>query len=244
MQRANIFFFTDADVELPPTWIELMLEQFNDPKVGVVEGTTVIKPRNWFDACQAIEWLDSFFVINFLSKYQYKVTAMGNNLAAKAEAYWAVGGYEKIGFSIIEDFALFEAIVKKGYEFRAAYNVGTLAKTKPMNGLMDLLHQRKRWMTGGLDGGSVWLASLAMLQLFFLPILVIIAIFSWKIALITWLAAFILQAIFCLNFLRIIKQLHLSKYLLHYDIYLLFYSFVLLIFYFTSKKTIWKGREY
>jgi cellulose synthase/poly-beta-1,6-N-acetylglucosamine synthase-like glycosyltransferase len=238
------FFFTDADIELPKDWIQEILKQFDSQKVGVVEGTTMIKPNNWFDACQALEWLDSFFVIKLLSKKQQKVTAMGNNLACTAESYWAVGGYEKIGFSIIEDFALFESIVKKGYEFRAAYSVETLAKTKPMKGLMDLLHQRKRWMAGGTDAGPWFLVALAMLQLFFLPILVIIAVFSWKTALIVWLAAFVLQSIYCLVFLQKIKQMQLSKYLLHYDIYLLFYSFVLLIFFFTSKKTLWKGREY
>lgn len=41
------------------------------------------------------------------------MTGLGNNMAVSREAYDAVGGYEQIGFSIVEDYALFIAIIRK-----------------------------------------------------------------------------------------------------------------------------------
>ncbi len=76
---------------------------------------------------------------------------MGNNMAVSREAYDAIGGYESLPFSVVEDYALFKAIVGRGFGFRNVLNEGALARTRPVDTLGQFLNQRKRWMRGATD---------------------------------------------------------------------------------------------
>jgi cellulose synthase/poly-beta-1,6-N-acetylglucosamine synthase-like glycosyltransferase len=111
LATGELFFFTDADIEVPKNWIEAFVAERKNE--GVTVGLTLVKNKNWFEASQAIEWLFTLKLMKTLADFKIISTGMGNNMMVSAEAYWAVGGYEKIGFSIVEDYAIYKAIIDK-----------------------------------------------------------------------------------------------------------------------------------
>ena len=234
----DFFMFTDADVEVPQGWIESFLGEIKDE--GVVVGLTLVKNKNWFEASQAIEWLFTLKLMKKLSDSKIESTGMGNNMLVSAEAYWAVGGYEKVGFSIVEDYAIYIAIINKGFAFKQLFKPEAMTITKPPEAYFE---QRKRWVAGGFSTGSV-LVIPALIQGLSLPILLIISILSWKIPL----------AIFGFNLLvnlflgnRIFKKLNqnqLLKYIPVYTVYMYIFWFLQLVYYFLPTRLVWKGREY
>lgn len=235
------FFFTDADITVPESWISNMLQLFDEkPNTGIVVGITLVNARNWFEGCQALEWLFALKMMNSLSKMNIRTTGMGNNMAVSAKAYKEIGGYEKIGFSIVEDYALYKEIVEKGYEFVHGFSEGIMTITKPPQNYFE---QRKRWVTGGMQSASNLIIP-ALIQGIALPILLIISIFSWRFSLGVFVLNFIINHIIGFSILKDLKRFNLFKYLPAYTIYMYIFWFLQFVNYFLPTKLVWKGREY
>lgn len=233
--KGEYFFFTDADVEVPERWIEEM------PKIeGVATGITLVKYSNWFEACQAIEWFFALYLMKRMTDYKIPSTAMGNNMMVSAKAYWAVGGYEKIGFSIVEDYALYKAVVDKGFEFRQEFEPSLMTVTKPPPNYFE---QRKRWVTGGIASKSILIIP-ALIQGLVLPILLIISLLSWKVSVYVFVINFLINFFYGFKILKKLNQIHLLKYLPAYTIYMYVFWFLQLIAYAMPTKLVWKGRSY
>jgi 1,2-diacylglycerol 3-beta-glucosyltransferase len=239
--KGNYYFFTDADIEVPRFWIENMLQLFdNQPNTGVVTGITFVKYTHWFEACQAIEWLFALKMMENLAVLKIPTTGMGNNMAVLSEAYWAVGGYEKIGFSIVEDYAIYKKIIEKGYAFQQGFSEQIMTLTKaPKN----YFEQRKRWVSGGLQSASNLIIP-AILQGIALPILLIISVLSWKIGLLIYTLYFLISFWVGFRIFRQLNQKKLLKYLPIYSVYMFVFWFLQFVSYFLPTKLVWKGREY
>lgn len=241
--KGSFYFYTDADIEVPTHWIESILTEFQGNykrEIGVVVGNTSVKPTNWFEKCQAIEWLSALKIMNIFSQFNIPTTGMGNNMAVSATAYWAVGGYEKLPFSIVEDYALYDAIVKRGFGFRHPFGKEVLAYTKPPENYFE---QRKRWVTGGMQSKANLILP-ALLQAFALPFVSVLFFLNYKIALV--FLGFILATNFVLGYLALNKtgMLRLFPYIPVYTVYMLCFWFLQFINYFLPTKLIWKGRTY
>ena len=234
----DYFFFTDADIEVPVRWIEKILENAQD--AGVIVGITLVKNQNWFEACQAIEWLFALHLMKKMTEWKMPSTGMGNNMAVSADAYWATGGYEKIGFSIVEDYALYKAIIAKGYSYQQLYLPEVMTITKPPENYFE---QRKRWVSGGISSGSILIFP-ALIQGFLLPTLLIISVFSWKIPLFIYFLNMIVNFVFGKKLFKILNQETLLKYIPAYTIYMYVFWFLQLVAYFLPTKLVWKGRSY
>lgn len=245
--KGEFYFFTDADIQVPQTWIKTMLETYQkNKKIGIITGFTFINGQNLFAKLQAMEWSQALFSIKILSDLKIPTTAMGNNMMITKEAYEAVGGYENIPFSITEDFAIFQEITKKCYDFKHIINEKITAFSKPILGFINLLQQRKRWMNGALQM-PFYLKSLLFLQALFLPFLIILSFISPFWALTFLLGKLILDSFSVSLVLLKTKIKKIWKYLLLMPVFTLYQSclaFVLLIFYFLPIKTKWKGRSY
>ncbi len=233
--RGEYFFFTDADVQVPEHWIEEMCK-IN----GVVVGVTLVKNSHWFEACQAIEWFFALYLMKRMADFKLPSTGMGNNMMVSAEAYWAVGGYEKIGFSIVEDFALYKAIIDAGFEFRQEFKPSVMTVTKPPENYFE---QRKRWVTGGISSKSILLIP-AFFQGLFLPILLIISILSWKTSILILLLNFVINFFYGTKIFKVFNQNRLLKYIPVYTIYMYVFWFLQLVAYFLPTKLVWKERVY
>jgi cellulose synthase/poly-beta-1,6-N-acetylglucosamine synthase-like glycosyltransferase len=146
----DYFFFTDADVQVAPTWIKSMLTAWGR-HVGIVNGVTLVAGESLAARLQAVEWVYAISLMRRFAQQKIPITAMGNNMMTTREAYRSTGGYEHLPFSITEDYQLFRHIVAKGFGFRQAFDPGVLAFTAPADSVRHLLQQRKRWMTGAMQ---------------------------------------------------------------------------------------------
>ncbi len=234
----KFFMFTDADIEVPQGWIEAFLGEIEDE--GVVVGLTLVKNKDWFEASQAIEWLFTLKLMKKLSDSKIESTGMGNNMLVLAEAYWSVGGYEKIGFSIVEDYAIYKAIIDKGFAFKQLFKPEAMSITKPPEAYFE---QRKRWVAGGFSTGSV-LVIPALIQGFMLPILLIISFLSWKIPLIIFGLNLLVNLFLGNRIFKKLNQNRLLKYIPAYTVYMYVFWFLQLVYYFLPTRLVWKGREY
>jgi cellulose synthase/poly-beta-1,6-N-acetylglucosamine synthase-like glycosyltransferase len=235
----DFYFFTDADIRLPRGWIESMLSNFKE-NTGVVVGVTAMKPTSFIDAMQGIEWLAALHLMFILSKISIKSTGMGNNMAVRKEAYWATGGYSKIPFSIVEDYALYKAIIDKGYSFKQAFEPQVLANTLPPERFFE---QRKRWLKGAFKSGSLLLLP-ALLQAFFLPIFLLLFYWKIKIALFVFLGLLVFHII---NVAVIERKLKINGYLIYTPLFVFYLPvawFLQLATYLLNRKVVWKNRTY
>ncbi|MBF8965177.1 glycosyltransferase [Pontibacter sp. FD36] len=240
---SDIFLFTDADIEVPPTWIKAMLAGL-DKKVGVVTGLTTVTGSRLFDKMQRMDWLFSIGLMQVFSDLNMPVTTMGNNMLLTRKAYESVGGFENIPFSITEDIAIFNQILKRGFGFRNLYNNNVLALSAPAPNYGALLEQRKRWMRGSMYMPK-YMFALFVLHSAYYPVLIP---FFFKASLGIALSIAIVKLVFQSLFMHIcLKRLRRSAPWWHYivfELYLLVTTFILIIYFFLPTKVRWKGRKY
>ncbi len=238
LATGELFFFTDADIEVPKNWIEAFVAERKNE--GVIIGLTLVKNKNWFEASQAIEWLFTLKLMKTLAEFKIQSTGMGNNMMVSAEAYWAVGGYEKIGFSIVEDYAIYKAIIDKGFAFKQLFKPEAMTLTKPPKKYFE---QRKRWVSGGFSTNSILIFP-ALIQGFLLPILLIISLFSWESVLAIFIINLLINFLVGSRIFKVLNQNQLLKYIPAYTMYMYVFWFLQLVAYFLPTKLVWKGREY
>lgn len=235
----EFLFFSDADIELPSGWINAMLKNL-EPNTGVLVGVTAFRNGDFLNAMQGTEWLMALTMMQFFSDYKIPTTGMGNNMMVSREAYEAVGGYEKIGFSIVEDYALYQAIIAKGFDFKHVFEPEVVAYTRPP---ANFLEQRKRWIKGALESKS-WLIVLGLSQAFYLPVFILLAIYS-PISLGIINGTLLLFYFFIIIFFE--KKLALKGYLRWLPLFLIYMPvtwFVQFLVFLFSKKIDWKGQNF
>ena len=239
--RGDVYMFTDADIEVSPNWISAMQERMDD-ETGLITGVSVVEGHGFLSKMQTIEWLLATSMIKVTSDMGIASSSLGNNMAISKEAYWKVGGFEKIPFSVTEDFEIFRQI-SKYYPTKFIFNKTVLNKSRPIDGMMSLLIQRKRWMHGAFRL-PLFMVTLLIMQTAFLPILTI-SMFQ-LLFLASALGLFRLVA--HLWFLKIAANKISYKvsllYLLAFPLYSGVFSILTLIYYFLPIKIVWKGRKY
>lgn len=242
LAKGAYFFYCDADIAVAPTWLDAMLRLFG-AKTGVIVGVTRMTPTGGFAAMQSLEWLFSLAAMRLFSFLKIPFTGMGNNMAVRREAYFSVGGYENIGFSIVEDFALFMAIIKKGYGFRQGFQPQILSVSEPTRTVAELLVQRKRWVKGAMQ--APWPIKLSFFaSAFLLPILFILLFTSPALALGLAALHYMLVTTIAICSITILGQTDLYRYVLLFWFYFNLNNTLMLINYLRPTETIWKGRAY
>lgn len=240
--RGQVLLFTDADTQVPPDWTTEMGRYFTGT-VGIVTGVTLPDGPKLFHKLQTIDWLYSLTLTHLISSMGIPVTAMGNNMAVSRAAYEAVGGYESLPFSVVEDYTLFRAIVAKGYGFRNLLNEQVLARTKAVDTFRALLHQRKRWMRGATEL-PVWMVGSLYVQYLALPLLLLLGWFTPALAIGLYVARLFIQTLVISFGLGRLRQTNLWPYALLFEIYQLIIGPVAVIFYLLPIPIDWKGRRY
>lgn len=239
-------FYTDADIEVPTDWVQNMLCHFAE-HVGIVVGITTIKVQtsqlNLLAVYQALEWLFYLSIMRVFYLFNTPITAMGNNMAIRREVYDAVGGFEKIPFSITEDYEIFKAILGKGYQFIQLYDRRVLALSKPIESWPTLMIQRKRWMHGA-NSLPIGLRLAVMSNGLILPILLILFLLLPKIGVLIALVSYIITTMWLMGCLSWLQQKHLFLFAPFFWFYQVFINFAMLINFFSKKETTWKGRTY
>jgi cellulose synthase/poly-beta-1,6-N-acetylglucosamine synthase-like glycosyltransferase len=182
-------------------------------------------------------------------------------MIVRKKAYWETGGYASIRFSITEDYKLYSEICSKGYGWNNVMSAGVLAHSVETKGFNALLHQRKRWLSGGKELPWYWWLLFGVFGAFYLVVpftLLGIALFEifgysdipstgdlifWLMLL--WLIKWLLQglqiALICNKVGEKAPQWHWHVL---YELYLTLITLGTAIFFASPKKTVWKGRKY
>ncbi len=232
------FLITDADMELPTTWISGMVKSYGQ-QTGIVTGVTL--PKNNIN--QRIDWLFALAMVYLLFKLKRPVTTMGNNMLITKRAYWAVGGYEGIPFSITEDLELFQQVYKAGFAVEQKFTPQIMGETQPIYGYFNLLHQRKRWISGVVKL-PFSIVILLFIQAAYFPLLLLLVFINWPTATILFLSKTFLQAVFIKLAAAKLNQHFTIWQLLRYEFYSWLVALGSSIFFLLPTPIIWKGRKY
>lgn len=240
---SDYFFITDADITVPPGWVEEMLAQLQ-PETGIVTGVTTIAGNSLFGRLQALDWLYALGLVQVVSDLGLAVTTMGNNMLLRRQAYESVGGYENIPFSVTEDVALFKAVILKGWKSRNVFSRNVLAFSEPAQSLVALLHQRKRWMRGSMHLPFYMLVVFVLHASYYPIFLPFLAYVPWPVYVGVFGVKLLLQSAFvriCGNRLKIETPLWLLVLL---EFYLIYTSIILILFFFLPLGVKWKNRRF
>ena len=245
----DYYLITDADVCVNSNWILGLLSNMNE-EIGVASGTTMVKSNGIGGLFQEIDWAYFMGLLNVISYSGVPATAVGNNMIIRKDAYWQTGGYSKIHFSITEDYKLYKEVCDKGWKWNNIMNNDVLGYSEKTSGFIPLLHQRKRWLSGGKElpwywwilfgiYGAYYFVSVALVLIFLLkfPVdnyLLLIPVIKWG-----------LQSIQIFIIYRHLSQKppNLLK-LIIYEFYLTLITISTAIFFVLPVKTNWKDRKY
>lgn len=241
LATGEYFFFTDADISLDPNWVQGMLTEFmSDSNVGVVVGVTGFSRVTTLSTMQSIEWLMALTLFKLGSDLGLSSTGLGNNMAVSRKAYEKIGGYRAIGFSIVEDFLLYDRIIKADFGFRHAFNPDVVAYTVPPKNYFE---QRKRWIKGALENKPSGMAA-GIIQAFIIPILVLLAFLNPALS-VGVLVALLLTYFGLILYFQ--ERLGVKGYLKWLPVFAFYIStawFMQFMYFIFKKDTVWKGRKY
>ncbi|MBT0811307.1 glycosyltransferase [Litoribacter ruber] len=235
--------FTDADCKVGAGWAKEMVGAAVQADASLVTGITAVEGRQLFGKLQAMDWWLTLGMVKVFADLNTKVTSMGNNMLIKKSLYEKLGGFEKLPFSVTEDFELAKAVSQLGYRSIHQVSQNSLLETKPVADYWGLLRQRKRWMRGAMGLTLIWKVLLA-LQVLFFPSIIFLTWLNPLLGVGIWAMKIFIQSLFLRHFAGK-TQRHLAVgNLLLFEFYYLFISWSTIVYYFWPAKINWKGRTY
>jgi cellulose synthase/poly-beta-1,6-N-acetylglucosamine synthase-like glycosyltransferase len=241
--KGEIIFTTDADCEVKPTWVKEMVRYY-DENTGVVNSYTIIKPENIYSGFQSYDWLYLLTIASGADGINNQLSCVGNNMSYRRKAYEEVGGYEKVKFSVTEDFMLLKTIRDTTkWQVKFPVDEKILNYTLPCGDFKELYRQKKRWGRGGLDirftgfivGLIGWSAGTAMLG-------------GWVLGCLTGYLLYVISKIL-IDILFVIPAVHKFNsykvlfYIIPFELYFAVYAFVLPFILLFDRTVVWKEQK-
>ncbi len=240
--NGEYFLITDADVVQPNSWAKYMvakaLEGFD-----IVTGMTIVRGNSFFASMQRIDWMLALGMVKVMSDLGTPITSMGNNMLINKAAYEQTGGYHQLPFSITEDFQLFRKVVEAGGKTINLMQTEITGYTNAITSLGELLHQRKRWMTGAVQLPFIMVLTLLIQALFF-PFIIIVAFQNLGLAALILGFKIFFQSIFIRKVGNSISIDTPWRSLWLFEFYSTCLSLSLMFFYIMPTSVVWKGRKY
>ncbi|MFC5625920.1 glycosyltransferase [Algoriphagus winogradskyi] len=238
----EFYFYTDADCEVNPNWIQEGVSCFGE-KTGVLIGITQVKAQKLLERFQEIDWWLTLGFVKVATDMGIQTTGLGNNMVISREAYEKSGGFKKLPFCLTEDLEISRAIRKSGFKIAHQVSSRMLAITKPEISFRALLVQRKRWMSGVMTLPFYWKFILALQVIYFVAIIGLILLRPSLGLSLAWIKIF-LQSIFLIGLTRK-SGVKISWFpLLLFDFYNFNTILLTILYYFWPSKTKWKSRIY
>lgn len=243
ISSGEIVLTTDADCVVNPLWTKTIASYYSN-EVGVVNGFTSQNAKSAFSGMQAIDFIYLLFIAAGTINLGKPVSCIGNNMSFRKKAYEETGGFEKLPFSVTEDFLLLNSIQKlKSYKVIYPVNKDSLIISKPASSFSGLFNQKKRWAVGGIDTPPLGLN--LMLWSFLTNLFLIMTPFFFSAG---WFYLLIFKvAIDFFVLMPVHQKLGLQKnlkYFLVFEIYYIVYVIVLPFVVLFNKKVKWKDRVY
>ncbi len=147
---------------MKPKWVKTIVSYFDDD-VAMVSNYTIQRMNNTFEGMQSVDWLFLLSIAGGVMNLGKPLSCIGNNMAYRRSVYDELGGYEKIPFSVTEDFMLMLQIHRqKKYKIIHTTESDALVVSKPCPNVEALYSQKKRWGVGGLDSDIVGFSVMAV----------------------------------------------------------------------------------
>lgn len=241
--NGEIILTTDADCTVHPNWAKTIASYYTE-NIGMVCGYTNQNWENIFEAVQDVDFIYLLTVAAGAINIWKPISAIGNNMSYKKSAYLEVGGYEKIPFSVTEDFQLLMAVHdSKKYKIIYPLDEEALVTSKPCPDFETLFRQKKRWAVGGLnvriDGMVMIGTAMAAVMLTLL-----IPFFYSATALYILIFKFFTDYFMISHVYKKLKIGLKIKNFIAFEIYTIIYFVITgsnLLF---SRKVMWKGRKF
>jgi len=243
LSKGEIILLTDADCTVPPTWAETIASYYQK-NVGIVNGFTILNNDEIFSGMQSVDLVFLLASAAGTINLNYPVSCIGNNMSFRKQAYIEAGGYEKLPFSVTEDFILLKGISElKKYKIIYPMDRNSVVISKSCPDLNELRKQKKRWGRGGFDApfggmvimGAAFLANLMVLlsPLFFSTVWLYLAVFK-----------IIADYFFLIPVHNELGAKLRVKCFLLFEVYFILYTVILPLILLFSRKISWKGRTY
>ena len=144
--RGEIIISTDADCRVPTTWVESIVNTF-DEETGIVVGYSKVDTNSeqFFDHYQAVDYLALMSANAGALGRGNSWTGSGQNIAYRRSAFDKIDGFNPVAKQISgDDFYLVQTISKIAV---AKYNINSdgFVKTKPSHNVREFINQRIRW---------------------------------------------------------------------------------------------------
>lgn len=243
VSNGEIILTTDADCVVATDWVKTICSYYRD-NVAAVSGFTTQTAYNGFSGMQAIDFIYLLTVAAGTMNLGYPISCIGNNMSYRKKAYGEMGGYENLSFSVTEDFSVLRAIYLLGkYQVIFPLDKDGLVTSLPCTSFKELYQQKKRWGVGGLAVPFRGFVIMSFGWIVNLCVLLTPAFLSG-----TWLYLSIFKiAIDLFVLYPIHSKLGIKekmKYFVQFEIYFLIYVIILPIAVLSSRKVVWKGKEY
>ena len=243
VSRGEILMFTDADCMVPASWIRETLKYF-DKDIGIVGGFTLLNASNNFKGMQSLDWIFLFGLASAMAGWNKPLTVIGNNLSVRRCAYEATGGYEHISFSVTEDYALVQAILRRtNFKINFPADPHTAVQSKACQNLKQLYRQKQRWGVGGLN--MVFRGMVIMSIGWLLRSVLLATIFFFDPSPVFVIAPFmmLIDLAFLWNTVKRLRAIPLLKFLFSFEVYNLRYVPLIPLVALLSKNIVWKERR-
>lgn len=240
----EVIFTTDADIEINKNWLRRMLDYY-DNKTGVAAGYSVIMPTGFFYGLQSADWLYLLSVASGGDGVGVPISCVGNNMSYRRAAYDEVGGYEKLRFSITEDFLLLQKINKDSSYKRTVFPVDNDTKnvTLPCLNLTQLFRQKKRWATGGMGEFNFGIVVGVLSWLTGAVILTGWAYLSLQSYLFFFIVKLLFDSVFLFPAIKEFKMFRVYLYMPFYEIYFAVYVIITSVLIAMDRKVVWKDQK-
>ena len=196
--KGSIILFTDADCEVPTSWIESMVRGFEENTALISGPVAFADTESIFGKLQQLEFAGLILTGAGLIGNKTPMIASSANLAFRKSVFEEVGGYKDLmNLSSGDDELLMQKIASKtDYEIKFCFDKEAVVITSPNKNLQDFSEQRKRWASKGLfyENKSI-VFQLILIFLFYLGLLLqaVLGIFCDTNFLTIFFASFIVK---------------------------------------------------
>jgi cellulose synthase/poly-beta-1,6-N-acetylglucosamine synthase-like glycosyltransferase len=243
----DIIFITDADCRIPTLWIKGLLSYMSE-KVGLVGGFTVLTSERTTSFLEKIESLDLVYLLTVAaaSAQMGKASSwIGNNMAFRRQVYDQVGGYHRLGFSLIEDMVLVNAVSRHtDWQIRFIADPDILIHSRPVQSLLKLINQRKRWVSGIKDIRPFGRMLLFLNFLSRIATPVFLFITDWKLIFVYLAFITVIDILICRNSLKRLNHSFLIKYIIAFELMGILFALALPLSFAVKQKITWKDNRY
>ncbi len=170
--NGEIILTTDADCLVPPRWIEIMANHFEEGVVFVAGPVVERDSKTFFAKMEQLEFLGLITTAAGLIGSGRPIICNGANLAYQKDAFTSAGGFSETNSSNDDESLMNQIVHRKIGKVVFAPEADAVVTTNSSNTISTFLRQRVRWANkrGHYEDKTI-LVSLVGLYIFFVSML-------------------------------------------------------------------------